>query len=143
MSAATQLTNDVPDPEPLNEPSMVEILASIRRIIADGQAFSAGQEETGGDLRQPAEDIEKAAPELCPAPSDEKSPPLASPETGNSVNAAFNALLASRLARQSDVIIALIRDMLRPMVKSWLDENLPRIVERLVSAEIERMTKAE
>jgi hypothetical protein len=143
MSAATQLTKDVPDPEPLNEPSMVEILASIRRIIADGQAFSASQEEPGGGSRPPAEDIEKAAPEPCPAPSENSSAPLTSAETGNSVSAAFNALLASRLARQSDVITGLTRDMLRPMVKSWLDENLPRIVERLVSAEIERMTKAE
>jgi len=31
-----------------------------------------------------------------------------------------------------------VRDTLRPMLKSWLDENLPRVVERLVQAEIER-----
>jgi cell pole-organizing protein PopZ len=36
----------------------------------------------------------------------------------------------------------LVRDMLRPMLKSWLDENLPRVVERLVLAEIERVSRA-
>ncbi len=33
----------------------------------------------------------------------------------------------------------LVREMLRPMLKAWLDDNLPGIVERLVQAEIDRM----
>ena len=35
----------------------------------------------------------------------------------------------------------LVRDMLRPMLKSWLDDNLPSVVERLVRAEIERVSR--
>ena len=40
-------------------------------------------------------------------------------------------------------IIGLTREMLRPMLKAWLDDNLPAIVERLVSAEIERVARGE
>ena len=35
----------------------------------------------------------------------------------------------------------MVRDMLRPMLKSWLDDNLPGLVERLVRAEIERVSR--
>ncbi len=35
----------------------------------------------------------------------------------------------------------LVEDMLRPMLKSWLDDNLPSLVERLVRAEIERVSR--
>ena len=30
-----------------------------------------------------------------------------------------------------------VREALRPMLKSWLDENLPRVVERMVQAEVD------
>ena len=33
------------------------------------------------------------------------------------------------------------REMLRPMLKAWLDENLPAMVERLVRAEIQRVAR--
>jgi cell pole-organizing protein PopZ len=35
----------------------------------------------------------------------------------------------------------MVRDMLRPLLKAWLDENLPGVVERLVGAEIERLAR--
>ncbi|XBY46276.1 DUF2497 domain-containing protein [Methyloraptor flagellatus] len=35
----------------------------------------------------------------------------------------------------------LVQDMLRPMLKGWLDQNLPTMVERLVRAEIERVSR--
>ena len=34
-----------------------------------------------------------------------------------------------------------VKEMMRPMLKAWLDQNLPGIVERLVQAEIERVTR--
>jgi uncharacterized protein len=36
----------------------------------------------------------------------------------------------------------LVSELLRPMLKTWLDDNLPAIVERLVRAEIERVSRA-
>ena len=41
----------------------------------------------------------------------------------------------------SDASVGIVQDMLRPMLKSWLDENLPVVVERLVRAEIERVSR--
>jgi cell pole-organizing protein PopZ len=35
----------------------------------------------------------------------------------------------------------LMKDLLRPMLKSWLDDNLPNMVERIVKAEIERVSR--
>jgi hypothetical protein len=50
--------------------------------------------------------------------------PLVSGAAESSVTAAFNALLASRLAQQSEIIIDLTRETLRPMLKAWLADNL-------------------
>jgi uncharacterized protein len=126
-----------------NEPSMAEILASIRQIIADDQALAASL----GDAR-------KEAPGTGPSAEDAKPGERASTHGGNlhqlissgaekSVTAAFQTLLASRFARHGDVIIDLTREMLRPMLKAWLEANLPALVERLVTAEIEWITRSE
>ena len=40
----------------------------------------------------------------------------------------------------SDTLEGLVREMLKPMLRDWLDANLPRIVESMVSREIERIT---
>ena len=132
MSAANPLLKDDPLPQPKpHEPSMEEILASIRRIIADDQALSASQ---GGPPNGEA---------LTPAARTGAGGTLVSNGQDSSVRAAFNTLLASRFVQQSDVIIGLTREMLRPMLKTWLDDNLPAIVERLVAVEIERVARGE
>lgn len=49
----------------------------------------------------------------------------------------------TRLRRQADAatVEGLVQELLKPMLKEWLDENLPKMVERLVREEIERLTK--
>jgi cell pole-organizing protein PopZ len=37
--------------------------------------------------------------------------------------------------------VDLVKEMLRPMLKGWLDDNLPSMVERIVRAEIERVSR--
>jgi cell pole-organizing protein PopZ len=138
MSAANQLLKDGPMPQPRqHEPSMEEILASIRRIIADDQALS----ESHGGPRSEALRPDQNGGAVEPASGSGRA--SASNGADSSVRAAFNALLASRFAQHSDAVIALTREMLRPMLKTWLDDNLPGIVERLVSAEIERLARGE
>ena len=66
---------------------------------------------------------------------------LFSPSTDHSVTTAFNTLAATRLADNSDDLLGLARDMIRPLLKSWLDDNLPSMVERMVRAEIERVAR--
>jgi cell pole-organizing protein PopZ len=73
-----------------------------------------------------------------PPPSDER---LVSPETGASVNAAFGQLTHTILAANARTLDDLVKEMLKPMLKAWLDENLPSVVERLVRAEIERVSR--
>jgi cell pole-organizing protein PopZ len=73
-----------------------------------------------------------------PPTSDER---LVSPETGASVNAAFGQLTHTILAANARTLDDLVKEMLKPMLKAWLDENLPSVVERLVRAEIERVSR--
>ncbi|WP_245257526.1 PopZ family protein [Methylocapsa acidiphila] len=169
MNAANPILK-ISDPvEPrAHEPSMEEILLSIRRIIADDQALLAGRDgeaarvaepqrpAPGASKAEPGEaartpdlvlalpDDENAEPELSAAsspPQADAEPRLLSAAADKSVAAAFNLLIASRFARNSEAIASLTRDMLRPMLKAWLDENLPALVERLVRAEIERLAR--
>ena len=73
------------------------------------------------------------------APRDEE--PLLSAEANEAVTASFGALSANLAARSAELADGLVREMLRPMLKQWLDENLPPIVERLVRAEIQRVAR--
>ena len=56
-------------------------------------------------------------------------------------DSAFNTLAQTVLVQNARTLEDLVREMLRPMLKTWLDENLPGIVERLVRAEIERVAR--
>ena len=53
----------------------------------------------------------------------------------------FGALSANLAVRSAELADELVRETLRPMLKQWLDENLPAIVERLVRAEIQRVAR--
>jgi septal ring-binding cell division protein DamX len=131
MSQTNPLLKDSPMPQPSpHEPSMEKNPASIRRIIAGDQAQLAGESGLSGEAPRPDPNGEA----FEPGSRAGAGPTLISNATDGSVGAAFNALLASRFVPHRDVVIGLTR----PMLKTWLDDNLPGIVERLVSAEIER-----
>jgi uncharacterized protein len=66
---------------------------------------------------------------------------LLAPEASNAVASAFSSLAHTILAQNARTLDDLVQEMLRPMLKSWLDDNLPTIVERLVRAEIERVSR--
>ncbi len=66
---------------------------------------------------------------------------LISEATDSAVGSAFNALAHTVLANNGRTLDDLVKEMLRPMLKVWLDDNLPTIVERLVRAEIERVSR--
>ena len=66
---------------------------------------------------------------------------LLSPATSAAVDSAFNSLAQTVLVQNARTLEDLVREMLRPMLKSWLDDNLPGMVERLVRAEIERVSR--
>ena len=181
---------------------MEEILASIRRIIADDQeggakaappppppapkppppSFAPPEDDEVLDLGKvatpvgrsptldlPADDIGyrdvadldfDAMPvdDEPPAPPPPPAAPVASasifetgPETpaerlissitDSTVSSTFNMLSHTVLTQNARTLEDLVKDMLKPMLKEWLDARLPGIVERLVRAEIERVTR--
>jgi uncharacterized protein len=175
-----------------HEPSMEEILASIRRIIAeDGDAPApadkpapekpAKREEevleltevveedgsvvslsAGAAKKQAAEPPTKRAAEPPPPPPEPEPEPmmdkseseedrLVSETTAAASMAALSQLssLTAQRAQISDVplgdanrtLLDVVRELLRPMLKEWLDTNLPPLVERLVQEEIRRVSK--
>ena len=67
---------------------------------------------------------------------------LLSPATAAALDAAFNALAQTAQPPRGRTVEELVSELMRPMLKTWLDENLPPIVERLVGAEIERISCA-
>jgi cell pole-organizing protein PopZ len=125
------------------DPSMEEILASIKRVIAeDGRAAS-----TAGV--RPAR-----RPRAEPPVGDEDVLELDDPVTDGSSLLSDNAASASRerlaslsaLRQRSEsgvdqgALEAVVRDMLKPMLKEWLDQRLPEIVEDIVAREVARIT---
>jgi hypothetical protein len=81
----------------------------------------------------------REAPE--PAPQSEFERRLLSNSTSAAVDSAFNSLAHTVLVQNARTLEDLVREMLRPLLKGWLDDNLPEIVERLVKAEIERVSR--
>jgi cell pole-organizing protein PopZ len=69
------------------------------------------------------------------------SPQILSRSTVSAVESAFNTLAHTVLSNNARTLEDLVKEMLRPMLKSWLDDNLPGLVERIVKAEIERVSR--
>lgn len=66
---------------------------------------------------------------------------LLSASTSASVDNAFHSLAQAVMVQNGRTLEDIVCDMMRPMLKSWLDDNLPGLVERLVRAEIERVSR--
>ena len=74
------------------------------------------------------------------APMAEEAP-LLSEESDRAITASFQSLAVSLAMPGAERLEEMARETLRPMVKAWLDENLPSLVERLVKAEIQRVAR--
>jgi hypothetical protein len=86
-------------------------------------------------------DDEPEAPAPRPSSSETEEGPLISEETDRAITASFQSLAASLALPSPQRLEELARETLRPMMKAWLDENLPSLVERLVKAEIQRVAR--
>jgi cell pole-organizing protein PopZ len=128
------------------EPSMEEILASIKKVIAEDK--DARTAEAAGlpvqDNEQDYEDeVLELNDELAP-PQVDLGPPLLNESAAGVSRSAFEQLstvAATVPARpQANPLEDMIREMLRPMLKQWLDDHLPRLVDEHVKREISRIT---
>lgn len=74
---------------------------------------------------------------------------ILSENTADAATAAMARLLASNVAIEKDeparvgrvTLEDLTREMLRPMIKTWLDQNLPRVIEKIVAREVEKLAR--
>ncbi len=180
------------------DPTMEDILASIRRILSEDEAGSGTSPATppppAPQAEEPAEPLAltedmlveappaeagpphgpHAVPEPAPpapkeAPAMPEAPPLrdndaaeepqaapGGPDSGRpellapaaaaaaaaSVSSLLRTIAAERnaaVARGGPTLEDLVREEIRPLLKEWLDQHLPPLVERLVRAEIERV----
>jgi len=128
----------------LTEPAVTPASQSPEPEIASGPTADAeprphlADSETGAEF--------DTAGDRMPMPSfaetsKEGRDRLLSQETSAAVDSAFNALAQTVLVHNARTLEDLVREMLRPLLKSWLDDNLPSMVERLVRAEIERVSR--
>ncbi|HTB43071.1 MAG TPA: DUF2497 domain-containing protein [Acetobacteraceae bacterium] len=178
---------------PANDPSMEDILASIRRILSEEEpaaqppgppdvvaAEPEVAEEKADDVLvlDPSMLVEEAAAPAPPPPADPAPPPeqfaapppeqfaapppmgpplpplavvttpptLLAPETAAAATSSVGNLMRTlatertmQVHRDGPTIEDIVREELRPLLKQWLDANLPDLVERLVRTEIERV----
>lgn len=98
-------------------------------------------------MREPPAMATERLPSAAPAPQppapqralfDER---LLSAATDSAIAGAFGSLTHTILSQNARTLDDLVQDMLRPMLKTWLDDNLPSLVERLVRSEIERVSR--
>ncbi|MFY8208308.1 pole-organizing protein PopZ [Caulobacter sp. BE264] len=168
------------------EPTMEEILASIRRIISEDDAPAEPAAEAAPPPPEPEPEPEPVSfdddvleltdpitpePELPPLETvgdiDIYSPPEPEPEPAytpppaapvfdrdevadqlvgvSAASAAASAFgsLSSALLMPKDgrTLEDVVRELLRPLLKEWLDQNLPRIVETKVEEEVQRISR--
>ena len=150
------------------EPSMEDILSSIKRIIAEesdapGRAKRParplparsdpapfGRDEIL-ELSEPAPEAEVApeaaalatAAPAASAPESLVSDSIVSPRTAEASRGPLDALsrmIVKPESAGSDTLEGMVREMLRPMLRDWLDANLPAMVETMVAREIDRIT---
>ena len=143
-----------------NEPSVEEILRSIRRVIADNddmRTMKSPRIRPAASVREgrdsDADILDLSELDMAPhadsfEPAQETSiDALVAEETAQSVRHSLAALAAMtqpgarpQIVRSGETSLeGMVRDMLRPMLKEWLDAKLPDMVESAIAAEIARL----
>ena len=166
------------------EPTMEEILASIRRIISEDDAPAEEGAEAAPEAPAEAPAAEVVEPEPEPEPQPVAAAPAPEPEPAHEEEAleltdkveslgdldvvstaaapeaapvrealvsepaaaaaamAFGALSAAiGMPRSDRTLEDVVRELLRPLLQQWLDNNLPGIVQQAVEAEVERIAR--
>jgi cell pole-organizing protein PopZ len=127
---------------------MFELRDTGQSRLPETRGSDAASDHMFDDVQEAAEEAEPAKPTppappaalaaIAPAGSEAV---LLSPRATAAVDMAFNALAHTVLVQNSRTLEDLVRELLKPMLKAWLDDNLPNMVERLVRSEIERVSR--
>jgi cell pole-organizing protein PopZ len=121
--------------EGVPEQSMEDVLASIKRIISADVEAARRFPQSPAIGAAPEEDVL----ELGETPAKEEA--LVSGKAAKASKAALAALSSVTIDPRAgeNTLDGLVREMLRPMLKEWLDANLPELVERVVAREVARV----
>jgi len=130
----TRPAPSAPAPAPMASPAPAPA-PQFRKI----EAYSDVSFEEAEQSRPMPRAAERPAPHIAHEAIDQSE--LLSSAASAAVDSAFNALAQTVLVKNARTLEDLVREMLRPMLKTWLDDNLPSMVERLVRAEIERVAR--
>lgn len=131
--------------EDRSEPSMEAILSSIKKIIAeDDRVITRARASRAAAPRKDEIEAEEDVLELT-----ETADELLDDHKAQSLAQSFSVLktlaepgAAPQIVRTGETSLeGLTRELLRPMLKEWLDAKLPVLVEGMVAKEIERITK--
>jgi cell pole-organizing protein PopZ len=112
---------------------------SERREMRENLARPAAPEPAP---QRPSLAAARAAVESDAPPPAARRKDLLSPAADAAIASAMNALGDLVLPQRDRTVEDLVKEILRPMLKEWLDENLPHLVEQLVRAEIERVVRS-
>jgi len=135
--------DEAPEPPPKAAPSPVpeDVLELTEAMQAPAPAFR----KIDGTQDVVFEEADPEPPPCAAEPPRQAPPPpdhpILSPATAAAVDSAFNALAQTVLVQNAKTLEDLVKEMLRPMLQHWLDNNLPTLVERLVRQEIERVAR--
>ena len=105
--------------------------------------FDSDETEIADAIEEIIEDIKDTEEKVIAPIAKEELDNIIGGDTANITLGAFERLAQSipvaRSGREDNTLEDIVRDMLRPMLRSWVDDNLPEIAERLVKKELERL----
>ena len=130
------------------EPSMEDILASIKRVIAEEKEIRAAVPPPAPDAEEDVLELDQsmAAPSIdVEIPPMDLGPPLMEEGVANVSRQHLDVLASVAAAAPppgpaANPLEELVREMLRPILKQWLDDHLPKVVDEHVKREITRIT---
>ena len=131
---------------PGREPSMEDILASIKKVIAEEKELRTTVHTEPAPEPAVEDDDDEEVLELVEevAPAVDLGPPLIDQTVAESSRHSLESLstVAATVpaAPQVNPLEEMVREMLRPILKQWLDEHLPKVVDEHVKREITRIT---
>jgi cell pole-organizing protein PopZ len=136
---------------PNREPSMEDILASIKKVIAEEKELRSTVRPVEAVEDEPLPEEEEGTSEVDVleldeplAPAADLGPPLLDEDAAGQSRQALDELqtVAATVPAAPPVnpLEDMVREMLRPILKQWLDEHLPQMVDDHVKREISRIT---
>jgi cell pole-organizing protein PopZ len=145
LDAATS-EPEIRPPSPPPEEEVFELTDDMVMPAPPPNVFRKVEPEEDLEFAEAVTASERQRKPVFDPPSYDSSPfpptqPILSRSTVSAVESAFNSLANTVLSNNARTLEDLVKEMLRPMLKSWLDDNLPGLVERIVKAEIERVSR--